>query len=107
MLVATLLNQSFQNLKTTLEILDWFVRNSMVANPRKLQFMFLGLKETENLGLNINCQIIRASEKVELLGVTIDKKLTTGQHVEDFCMNVNTKVKASIDCQTVLILIKQ
>ena len=29
--------------------------------------MFLGLKQTEHLGLNINGQIRRASEKVKLL----------------------------------------
>ena len=31
---------------------------------------------------------------MKLLGVTIDKKLTFGQHVEDLCMKVNAKVKA-------------
>ena len=66
----------------------------MVANPPKFQLMFLVLKETEHLGLNINGKIIRASEKVKLLGVTIDNKLTFGQHVEDLCMKVSTKVKA-------------
>ena len=45
----------------------------MVANPGMFQLMFLGLKETEHLGLNIKGQIIRASEKVKLQGVTIDK----------------------------------
>ena len=31
---------------------------------------------------------------MKLLGVTIDKKLTFGQHVEDLCMKVSTIVKA-------------
>ena len=52
------------------------------------------MKETEQLGLNINGQIIRGSEKVKLLGVTIDNKLTFGQHVDNICMKVNSKVKA-------------
>ena len=90
---------SFESVVSKLEndlekILGWFFRNSMVANPGKFQLMFLGLKETEHLGLNIKGQIICASEKVKLLGVTIDKKLTFGQHVEDLCMKVSTKVKA-------------
>ena len=83
------------NLENDLEkILDWFFRNNMVANPGKFQLMFLGWKETEHLGLNINGQIICASDKVKLLCVTIDKKLTFGQHVKDLCMKVSTKVKA-------------
>ena len=83
---------SFESVVSKLEnnlekILGWFFRNSMVANPGKFQLMFLGLKETEHLGLNIKGQIICASEKVKLLGVTIDKKLTFGQHVEDLCIS--------------------
>ena len=90
---------SFESVVSKLEndlekIQNWFLRNSMIANPRKFQLMFLGLKETEHLGLNINGKIIRASENVKLLGVTIDNKLTFGQHVEDLCMKVSTKVKA-------------
>ncbi len=90
---------SFESVVSKLEsdlekILDWFFRNNMVANPGKFQLMFLGMKETVHLGLNINGQIIRASDQVKLLGVTIDKKLTFGQHVEDLCMKVSTKVKA-------------
>ena len=68
----------------------------MVANPRKFQLMFLALKKPEHLDLNIKGQIIRASCKVKLLGVTVNKELplTFGQHVEDLCMKVSTKVKA-------------
>ena len=47
----------------------------MIANPEKFQLMFLGMKETEHLGLNINDQIIRAIDGVKLLGVTTDNKL--------------------------------
>ena len=47
------------------KILNWFSANNMIANPGKFQLMFLGMKETEQLGLNINGQIIHASEKVK------------------------------------------
>ena len=50
---------SFESVVSKLEndlekILGWFFRNSMVASLRKFQLMFLGLKETEHLSLNIN-----------------------------------------------------
>ena len=66
----------------------------MVANPRKFHLMFLALKETEHLDLNSKGQIIRASGKVKLLGVIVNKKFTFGQHVEDLCMKVSSKMKA-------------
>ena len=94
-LLAILFESVASKLENDLEmILDWFFRNNMVANPGKFQLMFLGMKGTEHLGLNINGQIIRASDKVKLLGVTIDKKLTFGQHIEELCTKVSIKVKA-------------
>ena len=48
----------------------------MVSNPVKFRLMFLlGMKKTENVGLEINSQIISVSDKVKLLGNIINIKL--------------------------------
>jgi len=47
----------------------------MVANPSKLQVIFLGLKKNQNLNLEINGDVIANSKEVKLLGVTIDSQL--------------------------------
>ena len=46
--------------------LNWFDSNLMVANPSKcivLQVMFLGLKKSQNLGLEVNGDAITNSCK--------------------------------------------
>ena len=39
------------------------------------ELMFKGKKEAEHLGLNVNGQIARASDKVQLLGFIVNKKI--------------------------------
>ncbi len=74
--------------------LDWFRDNHMAANPGKFQVMFLGLKEKPKFILEINDQIIPLTEKVKLLGVTIDSQLKFDEHVKALCKNTNKKVSA-------------
>ena len=52
--------------------LNWFDLYSMVANPSKLQVMFLGLRKGQHLTLEINGDVITNSREVKLLGVTLD-----------------------------------
>ena len=66
----------------------------MVANPTKLQVMFLGLKKNQNLVLEINGEAITTSKEVKLLGVTTDSKLNFKSHVKALCVKTNRKVSA-------------
>ena len=69
----------------TKSILNWFRLNSLKANPGKFQFMILGDKSHHKHELKINSIKVEASDDVLLLGITIDKKLTFKQHIENLC----------------------
>ena len=69
----------------TISILNWFRLNSLKANPRKFQFMILGDKPQNTHVLKIKSIKAEASDDVLLLGITIDKKLTFKQHIENLC----------------------
>ena len=84
-------------LKSDLSKLNhWFSINSLVANPSKFQLMFLGLKASTNLSLNIENLKIVATDKVDLLGVCIDNKLSFSTHITNICKAANNKLSAII-----------
>ena len=75
-------------------ILNWFRLNSLKANPGKFQFMILGDRSHHKHELKINSIKVEASDDVLLLGITIDKKLTFKQHVENLCRKAQYKLHA-------------
>ena len=84
-------------LKADLIRLDkWFSNNSMVANPSKFQLMFLGNKDFNDVSLNVFDKTIVAQKEVELLGVTIDNKLSFSSHIKNICTRANNKLSAII-----------
>ena len=94
---------SCQNdLKTILEdlrydmvtLLRWFKENSMKVNPKKFQFMILGKTPRQRIILNINQIKVDKSQKVVLLGLTIDNRLTFKDHVDMLCSTANYKLHA-------------
>ena len=69
----------------------------MVANPEKFQVLLLGPRNkiTKNdFVININDHILRKSETVRLLGITIDQNLTFKNHITDLCKSASNKLKA-------------
>ena len=66
----------------------------MKANPGKFQFMILGDRSHHKHELKINSIKVEASDDVLLLGITIDKKLTFKQHVENLCRKAQYKLHA-------------
>ena len=75
--------------------LKWFENNSMVANPKKFQILFIdGVKNKSFLILNINGKVVNSTETVKLLGLTIGNKLSFNQHIETLCRNASLKTKA-------------
>ena len=75
----------------TKSILNWFRLNSLKASPRKFHFMILGDKSHHKYELKINYIKIEPSDGDLLLGITIDKKLTFKQHVENLCRKAQYK----------------
>ena len=57
-------------------LIRWFKENSMKVNPKKFQFMILGKTSRQSIILNINQITVEESQKVVLLGLTIDNQLT-------------------------------
>ena len=56
--------------------------------------MFLGLKEEPKFFLKSNDKTIHLTDKVKLLGVTIDSKLKFDDHVKALSKKANRKVSA-------------
>ena len=75
-------------------LLNLFKINSMKPNPKKFQFMILGKGSRLPVILNINNIKIRESQKVMLLGLTIDNCLTFNNHVDTLYRNTSYKLHA-------------
>ena len=65
-------------------VMDWFRVNCLVANPDKFQCITLG-DQKESIKLNIEGVDITPSEKVKVLGITLDNELEFDYHVSDIC----------------------
>ena len=68
--------------------------NSFKANPGKFQFMILGKKNLLKYRLKIGSIIVKESDDVELLGITIDKALNFKRHIENLCRTAQYKFHA-------------
>jgi len=73
-----------------------FASNSLVANPSKYQLMFLGVKSKKDLFISFENSKILATDSVELLGVTLDNKLSFSTHIKNLCKTANNKLAAII-----------
>ena len=79
------LHEIVTNLENDLRrLLKWFTNNGMVANPKKSQLMFLGLKGQKRLRLNISENKLSATDHVKLLGIEFDNKLKFSNHVKRY-----------------------
>ena len=66
----------------------------MAANLGKFQVMFLWMREQPKLTLEINDITIPLTDRVKLLGVTIDSQLKFDDHINALCQTGNRKVSA-------------
>ena len=66
----------------------------MKANPGKLQFMLLGVKNIVYLTINVNGKIIPCSNEVKVLWITIDNELKFKKDIEDLCKKASYKPHA-------------
>ena len=82
-----------ENLQSDLKkALKWFKNNQMLANPGKFQFMIL-FKNTINKPIVIDNKMIESSKSMKLLGLTIDRKLNFGIHINNICKVASAKIK--------------
>ena len=66
----------------------------MVLNPGKCHFKLLGVKENEQLELICNDIALKHSSHENILGVTIDNKLSFDEHIINICKTANKKLNA-------------
>ena len=63
---------------------DWFAYNDMKLNPDKCHILTSGFKH-EVMIANIENALVIEAQKVRLLGVDIDTKLSFSGHIESIC----------------------
>ena len=91
---AKSVNDVIDNLQSDLKIvLKWFKDKQMMTNPGKFQFMILS-KNTISKSIVIGNKTIASSKSVKLLGLTIDKKLNFGIHINNICKRPSAKIKS-------------
>ena len=74
--------------------INWLNNNEMVANPKKLQLMFLAKNKSIEKEMFFVGKAIKSSSTVELLGITINKKLNFKSQIENVRYKANNKIKA-------------
>ena len=78
----------------------------MKANPKKFKFMILSKKSYQPQKLTVNTFTIDESDEMELLGLTIDKKLNFSKHIDKLYCNSQYKLDALRRIRTYLSLEK-
>ena len=89
--VAPTIPKVISNLEQeAITLLNWIRNNGKKANPDK--FHLLLSDKDENHSMQVRKYEIRHSSHKKLVGVTIDNKLTFGEHVSDLCQKASCKL---------------
>ena len=72
----------------------WFYENFMILNPGKCNFMSMG-KDIHDEGVFCYDNLtLKKSNDEEIIGVTIDRKLSFHQHIKKMCCKAGQKLSA-------------
>lgn len=85
------------SLETKSEIaIDWMQENKMIANPGKFKAIVLSKNnaETVDTKFQIRGKVLHSTDKVDLLGVTIDDKLSFEHHISEICRKAAGQLNA-------------
>ena len=76
--------------------ISWMEENDMIANPDKFKAIIITKErqQTENYELNFKGKSISSSAKVDLLGITIDNKLSFEFHISEICRKAGGQLNA-------------
>ena len=66
----------------------------MVLNPGKYHFMLFDVKENKQFDLIFSDITLKHSSHEDILGVTIDNKLSFDEHIFNICKTANKKLNA-------------
>ena len=88
----TALSEIIQDLINALQskterAIKWMENNNMIGNPDNFKAIILtkDRKDDSNLELSFCDKKIKTSDKVQLLGITIDQRLSFEQHISEIC----------------------
>ena len=71
--------------------------NSMVAKPGKFQIMFLGSSISDNnITFTVENKLIKSTNKVKRLRITVDQKLTFTKHINNLCNTASNRLISKI-----------
>ena len=73
---------------------NWFYENFMILNPGKCHFMSIGKDTRDEDVFYYDNLTLKNSNEEEILGVTIDRKLTFHQHIKKMCHKAGQKLSA-------------
>ena len=73
-------------------VLEWFKKNQLAANPDKFQMIVLGL-HNRKLCINMGNHNVNSTNEVKLLGLIIDHKLNFNSHINTLCTTASKKLK--------------
>lgn len=78
------------------EAINWLDENHMIANPGKTKGIILtkGNGNTAGINIAIKDKQIESKSEVELLGITVDNKLSFKKHVRELCKKAGGKLNA-------------
>ena len=80
----------------TEKAINWLDLNSMIANPDKFKAIILSKEKpnTTDITFNFKGQNISVKEEVDLLGITINNKLTFETHISSLCRKAAGQLNA-------------
>ena len=92
-------NTCIATLKSTLEqdadrSISWFDDNGMNANADKFQCIALDRNGKIPLSISVQGRDIPSSDKIKVLGVTLDSKLRFDPHVSSICAKASIQINA-------------
>ena len=80
----------------TEKAINWLDLSNMISNPDKFKAIILSKEKlnTTDITFNFKGQNISAKEEVDLLGITIDNKLTFETHISSLCCKAAGQLNA-------------
>ena len=77
----------------SINLIDWFSKNLMKANPDKFQAIAIGPKTNKHkLSFYLKGNKITCKENVKLLGITVDSHLNFDKHISEICKKASQQL---------------
>ena len=95
-----------KGLETNISVLNrWFSNNSQILNGDKCQLLIIESSRSlrnESVAVNVGNIVVEEKQNGKLLGITIDKHNTMGEHIKKMCKQASNKLSALARISSVL-----